>query len=320
MPLVVGVRFNPATKVYYFDPSGFQDLEAGEYVVVQTARGQEVGKVIIPPNNVAPDEIVGSLKPVTRRASVVDLSQMVHYQLKEQDARERCQQKVKEHGLPMKIVRAEYNFDGSRLVFFFSSEKRVDFRRLVQDLARTFRARIELRQVGVRDQAKLIGGIGKCGRTLCCVSWLADFDPVSIRMAKQQDLPLSPMEISGVCGRLLCCLVYENQQYVDIKREMPKRGATIDTPRGLGKVTQVNAIKETVRVTLENQSAIEVSMEELADMKELAQQPPHSGKPQQKRRPSQKAGREPQKQRTKPQQQQKSKSKSSRRRRRRRKR
>jgi cell fate regulator YaaT (PSP1 superfamily) len=263
MPLVIGVRFNPATKVYYFDPAKVEGLNVGDYVVVETARGEEVGKVVIAPCEVSEDQVVGHLKGVKRGASALDLTQMAYYRFKEQDALTRCQEKAVEHGLPMKIVRAEYNYDGSRLIFFFTAEKRVDFRKLVQDLARSFKARIELRQIGVRDEAKLKGGIAKCGLELCCRTWLIDFDPVSIKMAKQQDLPLSPMEISGICGRLFCCLAYENQQYAEVKARLPRRGSFVDTPYGRGKVVQVNAVKETVQVELENQPSVEVSYEEL---------------------------------------------------------
>lgn len=261
--MVVGVRFKPASKVYYFDPGDLKDLEVGEGVVVETARGEEVGKIIIAPCQVTDKEIVGRLKAVQRRASALDLTQLAFYRFKEQEVKERCVEKVQDHGLPMKIVRAEYNYNGRRLVFFFTAEKRVDFRRLVQDLARSFKARIELRQIGVRDEAKLMGGMGKCGRALCCASWLTEFNPVSIKMAKQQDLPLSPMEISGVCGRLLCCLVYEKDFYTDIKGKLPKRGQMIDTPHGRGKVVQVNAIKESVQVELDNQVMVQVSRDEL---------------------------------------------------------
>lgn len=263
MPLVIGVRFNPATKIYYFDAAGYETLAAGEAVVVETARGEEVGRVIIAPHLVSAAEIVGRLKEVQRRASALDLTQMAFYKHKEREALECCQEKVQEHGLPMKLVRAEYNYDGRHLLFFFTAEKRIDFRVLVQDLARSFKARIELRQIGVRDEAKLLGGIGKCGLRLCCATWLADFDPVSIKMAKQQDLPLSPMEISGVCGRLLCCLAYENDHYAEAKKRLPKWGDMIDTPKGRGKVVDVNAIKEAVRVELESQVVVEVSYEEL---------------------------------------------------------
>jgi len=280
MPRVVGVRFNPASKVYYFAPGDIEQLGAGEYVVVETARGQEVGQVIIPPTEVRKDEVVGKLKSVVRRALALDLTQMAYHRLREREALERCQEKVDEHHLPMKMIRAEYNYDGSRLVFFFTAEKRVDFRRLVQDLARSFKARIELRQIGVRDEAKLLGGLGRCGRMLCCSTWLTEFNPVSIKMAKQQDLPLSPMEISGLCGRLLCCLAYENQYYTEAKARLPKRGKMVDTPQGSGKVIQVNAIQETVQVQLENQMVVEVSGQELA----TATQPPPPKPTSQRRR------------------------------------
>jgi len=282
MPIVVGVRFNPATKVYYFDPSGFEDLTAGEHVVVETARGEEIGRVIIPPSEVSETEVVGKLKSVVRRASAIDLTQMVYHRLQEQEALERCQDKVRAHNLPMKIIRAEYNYDGSRLVFSFSSEKRVDFRQLVQDLARSFKARIELRQIGVRDEAKLMGGIGRCGKLLCCNQWLTDFDPVSIKMAKQQDLPLSPMEISGICGRLLCCLAYENDYYVELKEKLPKKGKIIDTAQGSGKVVQVLPIREAVVVELETEVTMEITLQELEEMK--ASRPETPPPPQRRKR------------------------------------
>ncbi|MGC9332711.1 MAG: PSP1 domain-containing protein [Anaerolineae bacterium] len=266
MPLIIGVRFNPAGKVYFFDPTGFEQIRVGEYVVVETARGEEVGKVVVPPRQVSGDDVARRLKGVVRKASAIDLTQMKYYQYRERDALVRCQEKVQEHGLPMKMVRAEYNYDGSRLVFFFAAEKRVDFRKLVQDLARSFRARIELRQIGVRDEAKLIGGIGRCGLALCCSTWLTEFDPVSIKMAKLQDLPLSPMDISGVCGRLLCCLAYESDYYAEVKDKLPRVGKVIDTPHGQGKVVAINVIKETVQVELESQVTVEVTHEELSSM------------------------------------------------------
>jgi len=271
MPLVIGIRFNRAGKVYYFDPAGFDDLKLGDYVIVETSRGEEAGRVVITPQQVSDKEIVRRLKAITRRASALDLTQMAYFQFKEQEALERCQDKVLEHNLPMKIVRAEFNYDGSRLVFFFASEKRVDFRKLVQDLARSFRARIELRQIGVRDEAKIMGGIGRCGRALCCATWLSEFNPVSIKMAKLQELPLSPMDISGVCGRLLCCLAYESEFYADAKKKLPKRGKIVDTPHGRGKVTQVDIVKESVQVELENQVTVEISHQELET---AAQAPP----------------------------------------------
>ncbi len=273
MPFVTGIRFGPAAKVYYFDPTGFEDLAVGEYVVVETVRGEEVGKVVIPPHEVSNQEVVGQLKGIVRRATAIDLTQTAYHRCKEQEALERCRAKAQEHGLPMKIIRAEYNYDGSRLVFFFAAEKRVDFRQLVQDLARSFNARIELRQIGVRDEAKLMGGIARCGLPLCCATWLADFEPVSIKMAKLQDLPLSPMEISGVCGRLLCCLAYESDYYSEVRGKLPKRNEVIDTPHGRGKVVAVNVIKETVHVELETEAIVEVSYQELSDWARAASKP-----------------------------------------------
>jgi cell fate regulator YaaT (PSP1 superfamily) len=278
MPQVVGVRFNRAGKVYYFDPADFKDLKVGEYVVVETSRGEEAGKIVIAAHQVSDTEIVRRLKGITRRASALDLTQMAYYQFREQEALERCQDKAVEHNLPMKIVRAEYNYDGSRLVFFFASEKRVDFRKLVQDLARSFRARIELRQIGVRDEAKIMGGIGRCGLSLCCSTWLTEFNPVSIKMAKLQDLPLSPMDISGVCSRLLCCLAYESDFYAEAKERLPRRGKVIDTPHGRGTVTQVDIVKESVQVELENQVTVEVSHQELLAMTQAAPQAPRRRK------------------------------------------
>jgi len=263
MPLVIGVRFEPAAKVYYFDPAGFENLTVGEYVIVDTSRGEEVGKVVIAPREVSDQEIVGRLKGIQRQATALDLAQLATFRYKEREALERCSQKAKEYNLLMKVVRAEYNYDGSRLVFFFVSETRVDFRELVRDLAQSFKAHIELRQIGVRDEAKLIGGIGRCGLTLCCATWLTDFNPVSIKMAKQQDLPLSPMEISGVCGRLLCCLAYENEAYTAAKARLPKQGEVIDTPHGRGRIVQVNVIKETVQVELESQVIVDVSYQDV---------------------------------------------------------
>ena len=188
---------------------------------------------------------------------------------------------IEKHQLKMKLVDVEYQFDCNKITFFFTAEKRVDFRELVKDLAATFRTRIELRQIGVRDEAKLLGGLGRCGRMLCCSTWLTEFNPVSIKMAKQQDLPLSPMEISGLCGRLLCCLAYENQYYAEVKARLPKRGKMVDTPHGSGKVIQVNAIQETVQVQLENQMVVEVSGQELAT---VTQPPPPKPTSQRRRR------------------------------------
>ena len=264
MPKVVGVRFRKAGKIYYFNPTGFEDLEIDDYVVVETSRGQEVGKVATGPHEVPREAITGKLKGIVRHATAWDLAQMEYYRLQEQDALEQCRQKVAEHGLSMKVLKADYNFDGSHLTFYFAAEQRVDFRSLVRELAGIFQARIELRQVGVRDEVKLMGGYGPCGRPLCCATFLTEFKPISIKMAKQQNLPLSPAEISGQCGRLLCCLSYENEFYSEMRKKLPRAGRRINTPQGPGKVIGVNVIKETLRVRLEeSEITIEVPAGEL---------------------------------------------------------
>ena len=274
MPNVIGIRFKPVTKIYYFAPNGFEDLEEGEYVIVETSRGREVGYVVQPLQEVPNEKVVGQLKNVIGRATAWDMLQMVSFRAKGAEVLEKCRQKVAEYGLPMKLVRAEYNYDGSRLLFFFTSEKRVDFRELVRELARTFRTRIELRQIGVRDEAKLLGGVGCCGRTQCCSSWLNDFHPVSIKMAKQQNLPLSPMEISGACGRLLCCLSYENDFYCEAKMNLPRRGEQVVTEHGPGKVTNVNVLKDSVTVLLENEVTVEILAEDLPKTIEKREETP----------------------------------------------
>ncbi|MFQ6058120.1 MAG: stage 0 sporulation family protein [Anaerolineae bacterium] len=268
MPKIIGVRFRRAGKVYYFDPTGFEDLETGDYVIVETTRGVEAGRVIVPPTEIPAEEAPGVLKPIQRRADWRDLTRMERYRLQESQALATAREKVTQHGLPMKLVRAEYNFDGSHLTIFFTAEKRIDFRELVRDLAKTLRTRIELRQVGVRDEAKLLDGYGRCGRRLCCSSWLSDFTPVSIRMAKQQDLPLSPAEISGLCGRLLCCLTYENEYYTAVKSRLPQIGERVRTPHGPGKVTGLNVIRETVTVELDSKATVEVAASTLRKGKE----------------------------------------------------
>lgn len=257
-PMVVGVRFKRASKMYDFGTNGLDDLKAGDEVIVETSRGREMGRVIIGPHEVDAAQIVGELKPVERRATPLDRLQARRFQHRQAKALETCIQKVAEHGLPMKVVDAEYNYDGTRLVFSFTAEKRVDFRELVRDLAKAFHARIELRQIGVRDEAKLCGGAGGCGRELCCRTWMTEFSPVSIRMAKHQGLPLSPMEISGVCGRLLCCLGFEEQYYVDARSRLPKVGSEVITPEGRGKVIGINALKESVSVLVESEAIVEI--------------------------------------------------------------
>jgi cell fate regulator YaaT (PSP1 superfamily) len=261
---VVGIKFRNSAKVYYFAPNDLKELEVGEYVIVETVRGQEAGTVAFAGREVEEQEIPGHLKGILRRATALDLTQMERFQQKEAKALERCREKVVEHKLLMKVIRAEYNFDGSYLTFYFTAEKRVDFRALVKELARMFQSRIELRQVGVRDEVRLLGGFGLCGRPHCCSTWMTEFRPISIRMAKQQNLPLSPMEISGVCGRLLCCLAYENDFYGEVKKRMPRRGSRVQTPRGMGQVIALNILQESVDVRLDGDVVATFEVSELS--------------------------------------------------------
>jgi cell fate regulator YaaT (PSP1 superfamily) len=249
MTTIVGIRFKDSGKIYYFDP-GTMDLHQGDMVIVDTARGPELAKVAYGSQDVPESEIVGELKTVIRRAEQADFERLRMLNSRQDELMARCAAKIQEHGLPMGLVKTEYSFDGSRLTFYFTSDQRVDFRMLVRDLARTFRSRIELRQIGPRDEAKLLGGIGPCGRLLCCATFLPDYARVSIKMAKDQDLPLNPTKISGVCGRLLCCLSYEHQQYVDMKGELPDKGDWVQTPDGPGDVVAVNVLKSGVTVRL----------------------------------------------------------------------
>src|SRR6266496_3692644 len=229
--LIVGIRFRPAGRIYYFDPQG-QTFTTGQYVIVESVRGIEAGRVVIASKRIAESDLSDPLKPVLRLATEDELRMMLSFKSKEKEALVRCAEQVQQHNLPMKLDETEYTFDGSRLTFYFTANERVDFRALVRDLAATFRTRIELRQIGARDQAKLQGGVGMCGKTLCCSSWITDFGVVSIKMAKEQGLPLNPSKISGVCGRLLCCLAYENDNYVQAKQSMPQVGTLLTTPSG----------------------------------------------------------------------------------------
>ena len=254
MPRIVGVKFRPVTKVYYFDPKPFTELEPDTRVVVETSRGMELGIVAQSIHDVPKSEIKGKLKRIVRTATPVDLLRAAEYRSKEAETVARCDEIAKDMKIPIKILNADYSFDGSRLVFAFAAEQRVDFRDLVKTLSRTFETRIEMKQVGARDETKLIDGYGRCGRRLCCSSWLTEFHPVSIRMAKNQGLPLAPAEISGLCGRLLCCLAYENEQYKEIKATMPRVNSQIKTAEGSqGTVRGVNVIKETVLLKMEDQ-------------------------------------------------------------------
>lgn len=256
MPDVIGVRFKPVTKVYYFDPTGFTNLQIDDRVIVETSRGTEMGMVALPVQQVSKSEIKGKLKRVIRKATPADLLQAEGYRAQEPAALEKCDELVAKIDIPIKVVQASYNFDGSRLLFSFTAEQRVDFRDLVKELARALRTRIEMKQVGARDETKILDGYGRCGRRLCCSSWLTEFHPVSIRMAKRQGLPLAPSEISGLCGRLLCCLAYEDEFYEEMKQKLPKIGAQVKTTQGLtGTVRGLNVIKETVLLEIEENSS-----------------------------------------------------------------
>jgi len=262
MAEIVGIRFKRAGKVYYFDPAGV-DLEVKDYVVVKTTRGLELGQVVISPKQVLASEVDKQLKPVARKAKPDDIERAQEFEAKEGEALAECGKLIDKLQLPMKLLSAEYNLDGSRLTLYFIAAERVDFRELVRELTNRFKVRVEMRQMGPRDEAKLIGGYGRCGRPLCCTSFLSEFAPVSIKMAKEQDLPLSPMKISGVCGRLMCCLVYESEQYHMMKEKLPKDGQWVSTASGAAKVVGSNPFKETVLVELESQATVELPLSEI---------------------------------------------------------
>jgi cell fate regulator YaaT (PSP1 superfamily) len=263
MAEIVGVRFKRAGKIYYFDPAGIE-LEVNDYIVVSTSRGLELGRVVISPKQVLASEVTMPLKPILRKAGTEDVKRAHELETQGQEALVECGKLIAKLGLPMKLLFAEYNLDGSRLTFLFSAGQRVDFRELVRELTNSFKVRVELRQVGPRDEAKLLGGFGRCGRPLCCISFLSEFAPVSIRMAKEQDLPLNPMKISGVCGRLLCCLVYENEQYHNMKGKLPKEGQRVSTSMGEARVIGSNLLKETVIVQLESKATLELPIDKVS--------------------------------------------------------
>lgn len=249
MVTVVGVRFKNAGKVYYFDPDNFE-IELGMNVIVETARGMEFGTITAGPKEVDESEIVMPLKKIVRVAEESDVKQHEENVKKKEKAIALCQEKVDKHGLEMKLIDVEYTFDNSKIIFYFTADGRVDFRELVKDLASVFKMRIELRQIGVRDEAKMLGGIGICGKSLCCATWLSDFEPVSIKMAKVQNLSLNPTKISGICGRLMCCLKYENSTYVELRKGMPDAGERVKTPDGNGVVVESNILEGKVKVRL----------------------------------------------------------------------
>ncbi|WP_026477251.1 PSP1 domain-containing protein [Alkaliphilus transvaalensis] len=253
MVTVVGVRFKKAGKIYYFDPDNIE-ITKNQNVIVETARGIEFGEVVVGPKEVPEDDIIAPLKKVIRIVTEEDEIKHKENKEKEKEAFEACLTKIKDHELEMKLIDVEYTFDNNKVIFYFTADGRVDFRELVKDLAAIFKTRIELRQIGVRDEAKMIGGIGPCGKSLCCSSWLGDFEPVSIKMAKDQSLSLNPAKISGICGRLFCCLKYEHNLYQQIIDKMPGIGAIVKTIDGEGTVIDTNVLLEQVKVKIKNQA------------------------------------------------------------------
>ena len=251
MAIIIGVRFKEVGKVYYFDPKDIQ-FEENDSVIVETARGLECGTVALGNKDVPEEEIVRPLKPVIRKATPQDLKTLEDNKRKEVNAFNICLDKIEKHKLEMKLVDVEYTFDGGKILFYFTADGRVDFRELVKDLASVFRTRIELRQIGVRDEAKMLGGLGMCGRPFCCNSFMGDFQPVSIKMAKEQGLSLNPVKISGTCGRLMCCLKHEQDAYEHLLRVTPKVGAIVETDEGRGTVVENNLLTGQLKVRLDS--------------------------------------------------------------------
>ncbi len=252
MTEIIAVRFKSGGKQYYFDPQGVQ-VAAGQGVIIETSRGLEYGECVQGNTMVEDDAVVQPLRPLIRIANEKDLETVRRNREKEERAFRICQEKIQEHGLEMKLVEVEYNFDGNKILFFFTADGRVDFRALVKDLAGIFHTRIELRQIGVRDEAKMLGGLGICGMPFCCARFMDDFQPVSIKMAKTQNLSLNPTKISGTCGRLMCCLKYEQEAYEDAVKRMPKNESFVETPDGVGNISHVDLLRETVTVRLDDQ-------------------------------------------------------------------
>ena len=265
MVTVVGIRFKKAGKIYYFSPEGL-NIKKFDDVIVETARGVEFGECVIAPKQVEDGKIVSPLKSVLRIATAEDIKRNKDNKDKEKEAFEICMSKIEQHQLKMKLIDVEYTFDNNKVIFYFTADGRVDFRELVKDLAAIFRTRIELRQIGVRDEAKMIGGLGPCGRTMCCSSFLGDFAPVSIKMAKEQSLSLNPTKISGICGRLMCCLNYEQETYEGIRKRLPKVNSVVNTPLGRGQVVANNVIKESVKVKIKTNEAEDIVEVPISDV------------------------------------------------------
>ena len=258
MVKVIGVRFRTAGKIYFFDPLKF-DVKRGDHVIVETARGIEYGTVVGDPKEVEDDKVIQPLKPVLRVATARDTEQENANKQKEREAFKICLEKIRKHKLDMKLIDAEYTFDNNKVLFYFTADGRIDFRELVKDLASVFKTRIELRQIGVRDETKIMGGIGICGRTLCCHAHLSEFVPVSIKMAKEQNLSLNPTKISGMCGRLMCCLKHEEETYEYLNRKLPNVGDYVTTDDGLkGEVHSLNVLRQLVKVLIENNDEKEI--------------------------------------------------------------
>ncbi|NTV89026.1 MAG: stage 0 sporulation family protein [Clostridiales bacterium] len=263
---VVGVRFKRAGKIYYFDP-GELVIENGVKVIVETARGIEFGDTVIPNREVSDEEIVAPLKKVMRIATEEDVKHAADNKKKETDAFNVCLQKIRDHKLEMKLIDVEYTFDNNKVLFYFTADGRVDFRDLVKDLAAVFKTRIELRQIGVRDESKMMGGLGVCGRVLCCSSYLGEFQPVSIKMAKEQGLSLNPTKISGTCGRLMCCLKYEQDAYEYIIKRAPKIGSIVETLDGQGQVMETSLLKEQIKVKLDKGNDSDLRVYKMSEVK-----------------------------------------------------
>jgi cell fate regulator YaaT (PSP1 superfamily) len=252
MTKVIGVRFRQAGKIYFFAPGKYTDIKNTDHVIVETARGVEYGDVVLDLREVEDSKVVQPLKPIIRVADAADDEKNIQNHEKEREAYRVCLSKIAKHKLDMKLIKAEYTFDNNKVLFYFTADGRVDFRDLVKDLASVFRTRIELRQIGVRDEAKMMGGLGVCGRPLCCSSYMPEFIPVSIKMAKEQNLSLNPTKISGICGRLMCCLKYEEDTYEELNRKLPSVGDYVTTPDKLnGEVTSVSVLRELVKVVVE---------------------------------------------------------------------
>ena len=267
MTKVIGVRFRTARKVYYFDPKDIE-MKKGEHVIVETARGVEYGTVVMPTTEMEDSEVTQPLKPVIRKATEDDSEKEKRNREKEREAFKICKEKIVKHGLEMKLIDAEYTFDNNKVLFYFTADGRVDFRELVKDLASVFRTRIELRQIGVRDETKILGGIGFCGRPLCCHTYLSDFAPVSIKMAKEQNLSLNPTKISGICGRLMCCLKNEEETYEELNRKLPNTGDTVTTDDGYkGEVASVNVLRQLVKVVIEEGDEKEIKEYKVSQLK-----------------------------------------------------